>query len=76
VHRDEAERDLAERLFRVEESRRIRSDEARDAQSLYWSASIGTSIRLGALFDYGYNLGRQGYPWKKIPPGWETPLGL
>jgi len=28
-----------------------------------------------ALFDYGYNLGRQGDPWKKIPPGVETPLG-
>jgi len=30
---------------------------------------------MSALFDYGYNLGRQGYPWKKTPPGLETPLG-
>ena len=22
-----------------------------------------------ALFDYGYRLGRAGYPWKKTPPG-------
>ena len=22
-----------------------------------------------ALFDYGYQLGRKGYPWKKAPPG-------
>jgi hypothetical protein len=29
-----------------------------------------------ALFDYGYSLGRQGYPWKKTPPGLETQLGL
>jgi len=29
-----------------------------------------------ALFDYGYQLGRQGYPWKKSPPGLETSLGL
>lgn len=24
---------------------------------------------MGALFDYGYNLGRKGYPWEKLPPG-------
>src|SRR5499433_2227286 len=29
-----------------------------------------------ALFDYGENLGREGYPWKKTPPGLETQLGL
>jgi len=29
-----------------------------------------------ALFDYGYRLGREGYPWKKTPPGLETQLGL
>jgi len=29
-----------------------------------------------ALFDYGYNLALQGYPWKKTPPGLETQLGL
>jgi len=29
-----------------------------------------------ALFDYGYRLCRQGYPWKKSPPGLETPVGL
>ena len=28
-----------------------------------------------ALFDYGYRLGQQGYPWKKSPPGLEGPLG-
>jgi len=22
-----------------------------------------------ALFDYGYQLGRKGYPWQKTPPG-------
>ena len=22
-----------------------------------------------ALFDYGYQLGRKGYPWRKAPPG-------
>jgi hypothetical protein len=34
------------------------------------------TLFMGALFDYGYNLGRQGYLWKKTPPGLETPLGL
>ena len=29
-----------------------------------------------ALFDYAYDLARQGYPWRKIPPGLETALGL
>src|SRR5262244_3326048 len=29
-----------------------------------------------ALFDYAYNLGRHGYPWRKAPPGLETALGL
>jgi hypothetical protein len=24
---------------------------------------------MGALFKYGYNLGRKGYPWEKLPPG-------
>jgi hypothetical protein len=24
-----------------------------------------------ALFDYGYQLARNGYPWKKLPPGLE-----
>jgi hypothetical protein len=22
-----------------------------------------------ALFDYGYQLGRKGHPWRKTPPG-------
>ncbi len=34
------------------------------------------TLYMRALFDYGYNLGRQGYPWKKTPPGLETQLGL
>jgi predicted acylesterase/phospholipase RssA len=34
------------------------------------------TLFMQALFDYGYNLGRQGYPWKKTPPGLETKLGL
>ena len=34
------------------------------------------TLYMRALFDYGYGLGRQGYPWKKMPPGLETPLGL
>ncbi len=25
-----------------------------------------------ALFDYGYRLARNGYPWRDVPPGWET----
>ena len=29
-----------------------------------------------ALFDYGHDLGRLGYAWKKTPPGLETRLGL
>ena len=28
-----------------------------------------------ALFDYGFRQGREGYPWKKSPPGLEQPLG-
>ena len=31
---------------------------------------------MGALFDYGYSLGRKGFPWKKTPPGLESQLGL
>jgi len=31
---------------------------------------------MGALFDYGYSLGQQGYPWKKTPPGLDSQLGL
>jgi predicted acylesterase/phospholipase RssA len=27
-----------------------------------------------ALFDYGYRLGRDGYPWRKVPPQLEQPL--
>src|SRR5499427_2721784 len=34
------------------------------------------TLYMRALFDYGYRLGRQGYPWKKTPPGLETQLGL
>jgi len=34
------------------------------------------TLYMKALFEYGYNLGRQGYPWKKLPPGLETQLGL
>ena len=34
------------------------------------------TLYMRALFDYGYNLGRQGYPWKKAPPGLESQLGL
>jgi predicted acylesterase/phospholipase RssA len=29
---------------------------------------------MNALYDYGYELGEAGYPWKKVPPGWETAL--
>ena len=34
------------------------------------------TLYMNSLFDYGYSLGRQGYPWKKTPPGFETQLGL
>jgi len=34
------------------------------------------TVYMQALFDYGYRLSHQGYPWKKTPPGLETPLGL
>jgi predicted acylesterase/phospholipase RssA len=27
---------------------------------------------MNALYDYGYALGRDGYPWKKVPPGLEA----
>jgi predicted acylesterase/phospholipase RssA len=29
---------------------------------------------MNALFDYGYELGRNGYAWRKVPPGWESAL--
>jgi len=35
--------------------------------------SIGSYKR--PLFGYGYNLGRQGCPWKKASPGLEVPVG-
>jgi predicted acylesterase/phospholipase RssA len=28
-----------------------------------------------ALFDYAFKLGKDGYPWKKLPPGLDAPLG-
>jgi predicted acylesterase/phospholipase RssA len=28
---------------------------------------------MNALFDYGYRLGSEGYSWKKVPAGWDTP---
>jgi len=34
------------------------------------------TLYMQKLFDYGYNLARPGYPWKKSPPGLDTPLGL
>jgi hypothetical protein len=34
------------------------------------------TLYMRALFDYGYHLGLQGYPWKKCPPGLETQLQL
>lgn len=34
------------------------------------------TLYMQKLFDYGYNLARPGYPWKKSPPGMDTPLGL
>ena len=34
------------------------------------------TLYMKALFDYGYNLGLQGYRWKKCPPGLETRLEL
>ena len=34
------------------------------------------TLYMKALFDYGYNLGLQGYRWKKCPPGLETQLEL
>ena len=27
------------------------------------------------LFDYGYQLGRGGYPWRKVPPGFDDTVG-
>ncbi len=29
---------------------------------------------MNALFDYGYKLGRSGYPWQKLPPGFAQSL--
>jgi hypothetical protein len=29
---------------------------------------------MNALFDHGYRLGREGYPWKNVPPGWESAI--
>ncbi len=28
-------------------------------------------VFMNALFDYGYQLARNGYPWRKLPPGFE-----
>jgi hypothetical protein len=27
---------------------------------------------MNALYDYGYKLALEGYPWRKVPPGLET----
>jgi predicted patatin/cPLA2 family phospholipase len=29
---------------------------------------------MNALYDYGYELGLNGYPWQKVPPGWESAI--
>ena len=31
------------------------------------------SVYMRELFRVGYDLGRTGYPWAKVPPGWTTP---
>ncbi len=28
---------------------------------------------MGKLFDLGYRLAKSGYPWDKVPPGFESP---
>ena len=30
---------------------------------------------MNKLFTYGYELGRRGYPWKKLPPGMDPDAG-
>ena len=39
--------------------------------SLRWKAEDG---RLRPLFDRGYQMGDQGYPWMKVPPGLAGPI--
>jgi Patatin-like phospholipase len=29
---------------------------------------------MNTLYDYGYKLGKDGYPWQKVPPGWESAI--
>jgi hypothetical protein len=29
---------------------------------------------MNALYDYGYELGKNGYLWQKVPPGWESAI--
>lgn len=29
-----------------------------------------------ALFDYGYRLGKAGYPWMHVPPGYDAPVNV
>ena len=29
---------------------------------------------MNALYDYGYELGKNGYPWQQVPPGWESAI--
>jgi len=28
---------------------------------------------MGKLFDLGYQMTKNGYPWEKVPPGFEPP---
>jgi hypothetical protein len=47
------------------------------------NAGFGSFIPWGAtttvwpsapLYDYGYELGKNGYPWQQVPPGWESAI--
>jgi predicted acylesterase/phospholipase RssA len=31
------------------------------------------AVYMGKLFDLGYDMARDGYPWQKLPPGFEVP---
>jgi hypothetical protein len=34
------------------------------------------TVFMTALFGYGYELGERGYPWKKTPPGLDSPFWM
>ncbi|MBW2327995.1 MAG: hypothetical protein JRF45_16350 [Deltaproteobacteria bacterium] len=58
--------------MRIGDLYRIYLSAQRDGMD-YNVAFIPSDFNMGKLFDLGYKMAQNGYPWEKAPPGFETP---